>query len=132
MTARRCGHPVRRYEIPGHPVLGEPECGRRPGHPGRHISVEALRRRRSQAPSGSHAIAAAIQGARKRAGLTQVRLAVLAGVTEQCVQRWEQAERTPGPESWVQLELTLGPLGVVREAGPGTEAATKEGQERAA
>ena len=98
------------------------------GHPGRHISGEALGRRKSQAPTGSPDIAAAIREARRRAGLTQVRLARLACVTEQCVQRWEQAERTPGPESWVQLELALGPLGIVREAGPGTEAATREGQ----
>lgn len=84
-----------------------------------------------QAPSGSPAVAAAIREARVRAGLTQRRLAAVVDVTEVCVQLWERAERTPGPEKWVQLELTLGPLGAVREAGPEPEAA-KARPERAA
>ena len=28
---------------------------------------------------------------------------------------WEDARRTPQEENWVQLELTLGPLGIVRD-----------------
>ena len=71
-----------------------------------------------QAPSGSAEVAAAIREARVRAGLTQVRLAAVVDVTEQCVQMWERAERKPGAEKWVQLELTLGPLGIVREGNP--------------
>lgn len=118
----RCGQPMRRYDTPGHVAPGGAACGRRRDHPGRHISAAALRRRPRQPPSGSAAVAALIRRARAEAGLTQRRLAALAGVTEQCVQRWEQAERTPGPESWEQLQLALGPLGVVREAGPGPEA----------
>ena len=70
-----------------------------------------------------------IREARRKAGLTQRRLAALLGFTEQCVQCWEQATRTPGPESWVQLELTLGPLGIVGET---PEAATRDGQDVAA
>ncbi len=30
----------------------------------------------------------------------------------------EYARRAPGEQSWIQLELALGPLGVVRDAGP--------------
>jgi hypothetical protein len=84
-----------------------------------------------QAPSGSAAVAAAIREARVRAGLTQRRLAAVVDVTEQCVQMWERAARAPGPEKWVQLELTLGPLGIVREA-ISEPAAEKAGDERAA
>jgi DNA-binding transcriptional regulator YiaG len=57
--------------------------------------------------------------------MTQVVLAAAVGVTEVCVQLWERAQRTPGEQSWVQLQLALGPLGVVRETGTGTEAATE-------
>jgi ribosome-binding protein aMBF1 (putative translation factor) len=71
-----------------------------------------------QAPSGSPAVAAALRQAREDAGLSRRRLAVLVGVTDVCVGLWERAQRTPGPENWVQLELTLGPLGVVRDPGP--------------
>lgn len=113
-----CGHPMRRYEIPGRPVLDDPSCGRRPGHPGRHISEAALKRarERGQGPSGSAEVAGAIRRARAAAGLTQRRLAAAVSVTEVCVQLWERAARMPGPERWEQLELTLGPLGIVREA----------------
>jgi ribosome-binding protein aMBF1 (putative translation factor) len=125
----RCGHLMRRYEKPGRPCPDYLTCGRRPGHPGRHISAEALRaRRQDQAPSGSPLVAAAIRQAREAAGLSQRRLAAVIGVTETAIQHWEYAKRTPGPESWVQLELTLGPLGIVRE---GQERAAREG-ERAA
>ena len=74
---------------------------------------------------GSPAVAAAIREARERAGLSQRRLADLAGVTRRSVQYWEEAKRRPGEQSWVQLELTLGPLGVVRESkdAPREEAA---------
>jgi len=30
----------------------------------------------------------------------------------------EYARRAPGEQSWIQLELALGPLGVVREQDP--------------
>ena len=122
-----CGHPMRRYEIPGRPVLDDPSCGRRPGHPGRHISEAALKaaRERGQGPSGSAEVAEAIRRARAAAGLTQRRLAAAVSVTEVCVQLWERAERMPGPERWEQLELTLGPLGIVREAGR-EQAASRE------
>ena len=77
-----------------------------------------------QPVAGLPAVAAGIRRARERAGLSQRALAAAVGVTESCVQLWEYAKRTPGEQSWVQLELTLGPLGVVREAGP--EAAARE------
>ena len=64
-------------------------------------------------------VAAGIRQARERAGLSQRALAAAVGVTESCVQLWEYAKRAPGDESWVQLELTLGPLGVVRDRGAG-------------
>jgi ribosome-binding protein aMBF1 (putative translation factor) len=119
--AGRCGHPMRFREMPGWPAqLDPPVCGRRAGHKDTrgHVSETALEmaRQRKQAPSGSAEVARVIREARKRAGLTQRRLASLAGVTEVCVQLWERAVRTPGPERWVQLELTLGPLGIVRES----------------
>ena len=76
-----------------------------------------------QAPSGSAEVAAAIREARAAAGLTQRRLAAVVGVSEISVQLYERAERTPSAKTWVQLELTLGPLGVVREAAPEQEAA---------
>jgi ribosome-binding protein aMBF1 (putative translation factor) len=85
--------------------------------------MEARRWIAGQAPSGSAEIAAAIREARTRARLSQRRLAALVGVTEVCVQYWEYAKRAPGPERWVQLELTLGPLGIVGESEP--EAATR-------
>ena len=70
----------------------------------------------------------AIRQAREQAGLSQYRLAAIMGVSRSCVQMWERARRTPDAERWVQLELALGPLGIVREAGPGTEVATREGR----
>jgi DNA-binding transcriptional regulator YiaG len=129
VTGPRCGHPMRFREMPGWPpVLDPPVCGRRAGHKDSrgHVSETALEmaRQRGQAPSGSPEVAMVIREARKRAGLTQRRLARLAGVTEVCVQLWERAARTPGPERWVQLELTLGPLGAVR--GPREDAAARE------
>jgi ribosome-binding protein aMBF1 (putative translation factor) len=125
----RCGHPVRRYELPGRPAFGDSACGRRAGHPGPCRSAESLSRQRTQAPSGSPEVAEVIREARRAARLTQRRLAALLSVTEHCVQLWERAERTPAPESWVQLELTLGPLGIAREA---PEAATREDHASAA
>jgi ribosome-binding protein aMBF1 (putative translation factor) len=132
----RCGHPMRFREMPGWPaVLDPPVCGRRAGHKDSrgHVSETALEmaRQRKQAPSGSPEVARVIREARKRAGMPQRHLARLAGVTEVCVQLWERAARMPSAESWVQLELTLGPLGVVREQ-PQEDAATREGQEAAA
>jgi ribosome-binding protein aMBF1 (putative translation factor) len=122
-----CGAPLRFYEWPGGPaVLDGLTCGKRAGHKSkRHrsaVAMEAARRKGVRQPaSGSPEVAQAIREARKVAGLTQRRLAALAGVTEVCVQLWERAQRTPGAESWQQLELALGPLGVVRDRKPGSE-----------
>jgi ribosome-binding protein aMBF1 (putative translation factor) len=129
-----CGHPMRRYETPRRG--GVPDylmCGRRPGHPGRHESTLYVQARRNwQPPTGSAAIADALRRARGQAGLSQVRLAAIVGVSPSAVQMWEEARRTPRGENWVQLELTLGPLGVVREARPEPEAATRADHDRAA
>jgi DNA-binding XRE family transcriptional regulator len=129
-----CGHLMRRYETPRRG--GVPDylrCGRRPGHPGRHQSTLALRARKlSQAPSGSPEVASAIREARERLRLSQRRLAVVVGVTDVCVGLWERAERTPSAEVWVQLELALGPLGVIREADPRPVVVDGQQGERAA
>lgn len=128
----RCGEPLRFYEWPGGPaVLDGLICGKRAGHKSRRhrssAAMEAARRRGAtrQPATGSPVVAAAIRQARREAGMTQVVLAAAVGVTEVCVQLWERAQRTPGEQSWVQLQLALGPLGVVRETGTGTEAATE-------
>jgi ribosome-binding protein aMBF1 (putative translation factor) len=123
-----CGYVMRRRETPGHPVLEDPVCGRRPDHPGRHRSEASMRARaRLRAVydrhTGSAAAAAVIREARTRAGKSQSDLAAVLGVSQQCVQHWEAARRMPPPEGWVQLELTLGPLGVVREIPAGAERA---------
>jgi ribosome-binding protein aMBF1 (putative translation factor) len=123
----RCGRLMRPYEKPGWPVFEPQPCGRRAGHPGRHISVVAIRRAPRQAPSGDPEAGEAIREARARAGMTQRRLAALTGVTQAAVEHWEHGRRTPVAENWVQLELALGPLGVVREAAPET-AATEAGR----
>lgn len=121
MTPRspRCAVPMRRNERDV-PVLEDPVCGRRAGHSGQHLSEAAVRNRRfaRRAPSGSPDIAAAILQARQRAGMSQRSLASAVGVTQASVVHWERARLTPGPVSWVQLQLALGPLGVVRDAGP--------------
>ena len=126
----RCGQVLRRLERPGRPVLEDPVCGWRRGHRGQHLSEEAIQRRRyaRRAPSGSPAIAAAVRDARKYAGLSQRDLARKLGVTQASVKLWEGAQRTPAPENWVQLELTLGPLGVVRDG----QDAAREKQDAAA
>ena len=129
MAGLLCGEPLRFYEWPGGPaVLGVLTCARRAGHESpRHRSaaaMEAARRKAvSQPPTGSPVLAAVIREGRRSARMTQQALAAAIGVTGVCVSLWERAQRTPGPENWVQLELALGPLGVVREAGPGPEAA---------
>lgn len=117
-----CGHRMRRYEKPGREAVPDYlTCGRKPRHRGRHISVLALARQRDAAPqpaTGSPLVAAAIRQARTEARLSKRALAAAVGVTDMAVHLWETAQRTPGEQSWVQLELTLGPLGVVREADP--------------
>jgi hypothetical protein len=129
----RCGKPMRRYELPGLPVLEDPSCGLPEGHSPPCRSVRSMAAHaaaqayRPQAPSGDEAIAAAIVQGRRRAGLSVRRLALAVGVTEAAVAHWERARRTPGERSWVQLEFTLGPLGIVREADPGPEPAAAEG-----
>lgn len=115
-----CGQPMRRYETPRRG--GIPDyltCGRRPGHPGRHESTLYVRARADEKQAaGSPVLAAALRAAREQAGLSQYRLAAVVGVSRPAVQQWEAARRMPSGEHWVQLELALGPLGVVREAGP--------------
>lgn len=119
-----CGQPMRRYETPRR--AGVPDCltcGRRPGHPGRHESTLYVRSRAMrQAPTGSPVLAAALRRAREQAGLSQRALAAVVGVSRPSVQMYERGARTPSPEVWVQLELTLGPLGIVREQDPRPEA----------
>ena len=82
--------------------------------------------RPARQPAASPLVAAAIRKARQRAEMTQCALAEAVGVTAQYIQLLEYGKRSPGEQTWVQLELTLGPLGVVRDAGTGTEAATEE------
>lgn len=69
-------------------------------------------------PAGSPVLAARIRQARWRAGMTQRHLAAAVGVSTAEVGHYERGRRTPSAEAWVQLELTLGPLGVVRDPGP--------------
>jgi DNA-binding XRE family transcriptional regulator len=119
-----CGQPMRRYEKPGRE--GIPDyltCGRRPGHPGRHESTLYVRAKNEtwQPPTGSVVLAAALRQARAEAGLSQYRLAAIVGVSRSAVLNWERAARTPEAENWVQLELALGPLGIVRETAPETQ-----------
>ncbi len=123
-----CGEPMRRYEKPGRE--GIPDwltCGRRLGHPGRHESTLYVRARKTlrQPPTGSPVVAAAIRQARTDAGLSQRALSHRVGVSRPAIQQWERGARTPAPGHWVQLELALGPLGVVREAGVRKIAATE-------
>ncbi len=123
---RLCGEPLRFYEWPGGPAVLEPlTCARRAGHKsGRHRSAAAMKAARQRAaaqqPSGSPVVAAAIRQGRREAGMSQQALAAAVGVTGVCVSLWERAQRTPAAEHWVQLELALGPLGIVRETAPET------------
>ena len=80
------------------------------------MQMRARRRAAYDRPTGSPAVAALIREARAQAGASQLTLAAVLGVTQQCVQRWEGAKSAPSEENWVQLELVLGPLGVVRDA----------------
>ena len=117
MGRRLCGEPLRT-------IMWESRyCARPAGHKGsRHRSAAAIegarRKAASQPPSGSPVVAAAIRDAREQAALSRPRLAAVVGVTTTAVQWWEEGKRTPSEENWVQLQLTLGPLGVVREADP--------------
>ena len=134
MTIRQltplCGEPLRFYEWPGGPAVLEPlTCARQAGHKSpRHRSAAAMeaarRRNAAQPPTGSPVVAAMIQLAREQAAMSRPRLASVVGVTATAVQWWEQGKRTPSEENWEQLQLTLGPLGVVREQ-PREDAATK-------
>ena len=129
-----CGEPMRRYEKPGREAIPDYlTCGRKPKHRGRHISTLALARQRDAAPqpaTGSPLVAAAIHQARTEARLSKRALAAAVGVTDMAVHFYETAQRTPSAEVWQQLELTLGPLGVVRDAGP--EPAAREQSDAAA
>lgn len=124
-----CGELMRRYEKPGREAVPDYlTCGRRPGHPGRHESTLYVRARSEtrQPPTGSPALAAAIRQARVQAGWSQYRLAAAASVSRSAVQSWEDARRTPGEQSWIQLELALGPLGVIRGQPAHQQPATEE------
>ena len=133
----RCGRLLQRNERAG-PVLEDPVCGRPEGHPGHCLSEAYWARkitankywaqtgRRPARPAGSPAVAAAIRSARIGAGLSQFRLGMMLGVSQQAVHYWEAAKWPPSAENWQQLELALGPLGVVRDTGPGPEAAAGE------
>ena len=72
----------------------------------------------SQRASGGPAVAAAIRQARQRAEMSQRALAAAVGVTESYIQLCEYGKRNPSVKTWEQLELTLGPLGVVRDPRP--------------
>jgi DNA-binding transcriptional regulator YiaG len=121
MASRLCGEPLRT-------IMWESRyCARPAGHAGsRHRSAAALeaarRRAAAQPPTGSPVVAATIRQAREQAAMSRPRLAAAMGVTATAVQLWEQGKRTPSGENWVQLELALGPLGVVRGAVPRPEA----------
>jgi DNA-binding XRE family transcriptional regulator len=85
-----------------------------------------------QIPSGSPVLGAAIRAARERAGLSQQGLASVVGLSRTAIQHYEEARRTPNAETWIQLELTLGPLGVVRPGAVQAQEAATEGQDAAA
>jgi DNA-binding XRE family transcriptional regulator len=70
----------------------------------------------------------AIRQAREQAGLSRPQLAALVGVSRSAVQQYEEARCLPGAEIWVQLELTLGPLGIIRP-GPGAGQEQQRGEE---
>jgi DNA-binding transcriptional regulator YiaG len=116
VTAPRCRRPMERYEPRGWPpVLEDPVCGRKAGHPGRcrsEMSIKLARRRgwKPQPPTGSPVIGAAIRRARKRARMSQSRLAEAMGVTVMCVQHWEGARRMPSLSALARLTRVLGPL----------------------
>ena len=114
MTVPVCGKPLRT-------IMWEARtCALPAGHPGtRHRSAAALQTARqraaAQAPSGSPLVAASIRQAREQAAMSRPRLAAAVGVSATAVQWWEQGRRTPSAENWVQLQLALGPLGVVKD-----------------
>jgi ribosome-binding protein aMBF1 (putative translation factor) len=89
------------------------------------MQMRSQRRAAYDRPTGSPVLAEVIREARVQAGKSQFALAAVLGVTQQCVQRWEVARCVPSAESWIQLELTLGPLGVVRERDPRPEVMTE-------
>jgi DNA-binding transcriptional regulator YiaG len=135
-----CGKPMRPYELPGIPVFEDPACGRAEGHRppcrsaeamARHAAAQRPGRSARQAPSGSAAVAAAIADARRYSRLSRAALALALGVTERAVEHWEEGRRTPGPQSWEQLELTLGPLGIVRDPRPEAVEDRQRGSEAA-
>ena len=74
-----------------------------------------------QRTSGGPAIAAAIRQARVRAEISQQALAEAVGVTSSYIQLLEYGKRNPSARTWAQLELTLGPLGVIRDRSPEVE-----------
>ena len=81
-------------------------------------AVPARGWRRSERHPVASPVGAAIRSAREQAAMSRPQLAAVVGVTASAVQWWERGMGIPGEEHWIQLELTLGPLGVVRDAGP--------------
>lgn len=116
MTPDLCGRPLRSA------MWQARTCAKPRGHQGRHLSTAAIKAARhrasTQPPTGSPVVAAVIRQARERAEMSRPRLAAVVGVSATAVQWWEQGRRTPSGDNWVQLELALGPLGVVRDPGP--------------
>ena len=88
-------------------------------------------KRPARQPAAAPLVAAAIRRARERAEMSQRALAEAVGVTAQYIQLLEYGKRSPGEQTWVQLELTLGPLGVVRDQDP-EPAAREDGRDAAA
>lgn len=116
MDGSLCGRPLRVI------MWQARACALPAGHKGRcrgAAAVESARQRAAmQPPTGSLVVAAVIRQAREQAAMSRPRLAAAVGVSATAVQHWEQARRTPSEQNWVQLELTLGPLGVVRDPAP--------------
>jgi ribosome-binding protein aMBF1 (putative translation factor) len=108
---RRAGHP-----IPYHVRVLESR------YQAQFRKPRPLPARWTQPPTGTALVAAAIRSAREQAAMSRPRLAAAVGVSPAAVGHWEQARRTPNVENWVQLELALGPLGIVRDPRPEPEA----------
>ena len=81
-------------------------------------AVPARGWRRSERHPVASPVGAAIREAREQAAMSRPQLAAVVGVTASAVQWWERGMGIPGEKHWGQLQLTLGPLGVVRDAGP--------------
>lgn len=97
------------------------------------VPVPGWEPRAEQPPTGSPLLAAKIRQAREAAGMTRPRLGSIIGVTASAIKQWEDGNRTPSEDRWIQLELTLGPLGVVRDRSAGDgDGGQRQGSEVAA